>query len=233
MCGQGVCARVRLADEQERIVPYDRSTNREKAQEAAAFRRRDPLHHLAAAHSCPGLFLVAFAALEIVVGAGLFTLSSVGIFDFAKLLPDVRVGATTITSGVINLVVALSGLWGAHNPRKITFFFWAVFVNALMSSWAVASAWSMGEYDPAALTSVLVALTYAVCAWNVRGQTGYFDNHPHPDDPDELPLERSERLLEGAREEGVRELEEGKRKVEEIREEGSELIEAAKRTFER
>lgn len=179
------------------------------------------------------LFLVAFAALEIVVGAGLFTLSSVGIFDFAKLLPDVRVGATTITSGVINLVVALSGLWGAHNPRKITLFFWAVFVNALMSSWAVASAWSMGKYDPAAFTSVLVALAYAVCAWNVRGQTGYFDNHPHPDDPDELPLERSERLLEGAREEGVRELEEGKRKVEEIRKEGSELIEAAKRTFER
>ena len=38
--------------------------------------------------------------------------------------------------------------------------------------------------------SLIIVLAFAACAWNVRGQTGYFDNHPHPDEEDILPLEK-------------------------------------------
>ena len=82
------------------------------------------------------------------------------------------------------------GLWGAYNPKRITVFFWLVVLDAVLSSWSTASAVSRGQIDPATTLSLIIVLAFAACAWNVRGQTGYFDNHPHPDEEDILPLEK-------------------------------------------
>ena len=61
-----------------------------------------------------------------------------------------------------------------------------------------------------------VGLAYAACAWNVRGQTGYFDNHPKPED-DELPIQRDQRLLQKAVREKELELAAAKEELEDVR----------------
>lgn len=141
------------------------------------------------------IVLLVWAVVEIGVGAGFITLISFGVIDLAALLPGLTFGPSTVVSGVSNLLVSLFGLWGAHNPKRITVFFWAVFLYALLNSWQVASLWSAGQVDPASVVSLAVSLAYAVCAWNVRGQTGYFDNHPKPTDPDARPTEGDDPLL--------------------------------------
>ena len=134
--------------------------------------------------------LIAWAVLELSVGIGLFSLSILDIFHFQELVPTLSVGPATIANGVVNLVVALLGLWGAYNPKRITVFFWLVVLDAVLSSWSTASTVSRGQIDPATTLSLIIVLAFAACAWNVRGQTGYFDNHPHPDEEDILPLEK-------------------------------------------
>lgn len=163
------------------------------------------------------LIYAAWAVAEIAVGAGFITIRAIGLFDPTDLIPNITFGGSTVVSGVLNLIIALSGLWGAHNPRRITLFFWVSFLVALLSAWAVASAWSMGEVDPAMVVSLAVVLVYAACAWNVRGQTGYFDNHPHPNDPEELPIQRDQRLIQEAVAEKELELAAAKEEFEDVK----------------
>lgn len=158
----------------------------------------------------------AWAVVEIAVGAGFMGIRAIGLFDPTELIPNITFGRSTVMSGVFNLIIALSGLWGAYNPRRIALFFWAAFLAALLSAWQVASAWSMGEVDPAMVLSLVVTLAYAACAWNVRGQTGYFDNHPHPEE-DELPLQRDQRLIQEAVQEKERELAAAKEELEDVK----------------
>ena len=47
-----------------------------------------------------------------------------------------------------------------------------------MTAWALASSVSAGTCDLTSLVSGLFVIALAVCAWQVRGQTGYFDAHP-------------------------------------------------------
>ena len=63
--------------------------------------------------------LIAWAVLELSVGIGLFSLSILDIFHFQELVPTLSVGPATIANGVVNLVVALLGLWGAYNPKRL------------------------------------------------------------------------------------------------------------------
>lgn len=163
------------------------------------------------------LIYVAWAVMEIAVGAGFLTIRAIGLFDPTELIPNITFGGSTVLSGVFNLIIALSGLWGAYDPRRITLFFWTSFLAALLSAWQVASAWSMGEVDPAMLFSSVVTLAYAACAWNVRGQTGYFDNHPHPNDPEELPIQRDQRLIQEAVAEKELELAAAKEELEDVK----------------
>lgn len=128
------------------------------------------------------LVLAGWAMIEIIAGAGFHTMNNLGLFDPASLIPGLTLGATTIISGAFNLLVAIAGLWGAHDPRRITVFFWAVLINAVLGLWQVASLLSMGQFDVTTFVSVGLTLVFAVCAWKVRAQTGYFDHHPHPED---------------------------------------------------
>ena len=162
------------------------------------------------------MIYLVWALLEIAVGAGFLTIRSIGLFDPTELVPNITFGGSTVLSGVFNLIIALSGLWGAYNPRRITLFFWSAFLTALLSVWQVVSAWSMGQVDPAMVFSLVVVLAYAACAWNVRGQTGYFDNHPKPED-DELPIQRDQRLLQKAVREKELELAAAKEELEDVR----------------
>ena len=162
------------------------------------------------------LIYLVWALLEIAVGAGFLTIRSIGLFDPTELVPNITFGGSTVLSGVFNLIIALSGLWGAYDPRRITLFFWSAFLTALLSVWQVVSAWSMGQVDPAMVFSLIVVLAYAACAWNVRGQTGYFDNHPKPED-DELPIQRDQRLLQEAVREKELELAAAKEELEDVK----------------
>lgn len=126
--------------------------------------------------------LVVWAVAEVATGAGFLTLGHVGIFDLQAMFPSMVLGFGTVISGVINLVVAALGFWGAYDPRKSVLFFWATFLNALLLSWQAASLISRGQFDPLTFASLAISLVFAVCAWNVRGQTGYFNNHPRPEE---------------------------------------------------
>lgn len=92
------------------------------------------------------LIYLVWALLEIAVGAGFLTIRSIGLFDPTELVPNITFGGSTVLSGVFNLIIALSGLWGAYDPRRITLFFWSAFLTALLSVWQVVSAWSMARW---------------------------------------------------------------------------------------
>lgn len=128
------------------------------------------------------LALAVWSILEIVVGAGLHTLLNLGVFDLALAVPGFTLGVSTVISGAFNLLVACSGLWGAHDPRKITVFFWAALVNAVLAAWQSASLLSLGQLDITTFISLCISLIYATCGWQVRTQTGYFDKHPYPEE---------------------------------------------------
>lgn len=163
------------------------------------------------------LIYFVWALVEVGVGAGFIAVRQGGIFDIAEHLSVITLGESTIISGFVSLVIALSGLWGAHNPKRITLFFWVTLLSAVLYSWYVASAWSTGQLDPVMVASLAITLIYAACAWNVRGQTGYFDNHPKPEDPDEFPLQRDARVWKETVEQKEEELASAKQQLEEMR----------------
>lgn len=131
-------------------------------------------------YMCIGL--IAWAIIEIGTGAGFLTAIKIGILDTSVLFPGLVFGPGTVVSGLVNLFVAICGIVGARNPKHITVFFWGVIGNTVLLSWQVASNWSLGLLDSYTVASLLISFAFAVCAWNVRGQTGYFDQHPHPSD---------------------------------------------------
>ena len=130
--------------------------------------------------------LIAWALIEIGTGAGFLTAIKVGAIDTSSWIPGLVFGPGTVVSGAVNLFVAICGIIGARNPKRITVFFWGVIGNTVLLSWQVASNCSVGVTDPFTVASLLISFAFAVCAWNVRGQTGYFDQHPHPDDEEDF-----------------------------------------------
>ena len=127
------------------------------------------------------LFVIEWAIAEVRLGAALW-----GAYLFARMVLDVEpsvlaepvVGAMAMAGACLNLAIGFLGLRGARNPRKITLFFWITFVDAMLTAWALASSVSAGTCDLTSLVSGLFVIALAVCAWQVRGQTGYFDAHP-------------------------------------------------------
>lgn len=127
------------------------------------------------------LFVIVWAIAEVLLGAALW-----GAYLFARMVLDVEpsvlaepvVGAMAMAGACLNLAIGFLGLRGARNPRKITLFFWITFVDAMLTAWALASSVSAGTCDLTSLVSGLFVIALAVCAWQVRGQTGYFDAHP-------------------------------------------------------
>lgn len=127
------------------------------------------------------LFVMAWAAVELVLGTLLWGAYVLGLPVFGEGgLSDaaVDVGAMALVGALLNLVIGALGVRGAKNPSKITLFFWITFIDAMLTAWALASSVSSGSCDLTSLVSGLFVIALAVCAWQVRGQTGYFDVHP-------------------------------------------------------
>ena len=125
--------------------------------------------------------VIAWAVAELVLGAVLwsaFLLDVPLIGGAAPTFAEPLVGAAALLGACLNLAIGFLGMRGARNPRKIALFFWIVFVDAMLTAWALASSVSSGTCDLTSLASGLFIISLSVCAWQVRGQTGYFDVHP-------------------------------------------------------
>ncbi|MEA5019393.1 MAG: hypothetical protein VB027_03385 [Gordonibacter sp.] len=116
-------------------------------------------------------FGVAFGVLGI-----LFPNMQVLGIEMASIMASVVPAA--LMGAVLNLAIGLLGIRGAKNPCKITLFFWITLIDAVLTAWAMASNISLGIFDIMGIVSGLFIIALAVCTWQVRGQTGYFDEHP-------------------------------------------------------
>lgn len=85
---------------------------------------------------------------------------------------------STLIGAFLNMAMGFLGIMGADNPSKIVVFFWIALIDAVITAWALASNVSIGLIDPSSLVSSAFIIALAVCAWQVRKQTGYFDQHP-------------------------------------------------------
>lgn len=135
------------------------------------------------------IVLLVWAGLEVLLGVLLFVLSGFVSADLLKgiegLGSDIDaqffakfLGVSAMVGAVVNAAVALLGIRGAKNPKKIALFFWIALIDAVLTAWALASSISQGIVDPSSLVSGVFIISLAVCAWQVRKQTGYFDVHP-------------------------------------------------------
>ena len=127
------------------------------------------------------VLMVAWALVELVGGSALWAAYAVDMPLLGSVGRDLVVpqtGAMAFLGALLNLAIGALGMRGAKNPRRITLFFWIVFADAMLTAWALASSISYGRCDLTSLVSGLFVIALAVCAWQVRGQTGYFDEHP-------------------------------------------------------
>ena len=131
-------------------------------------------------YSC--LVMLAIAVLLCAVGIAFIVLAEFFGMKSFELIPSVVLGGETLVAGVVGIAVAISGLVGAKDPTKITLFFWFVTLDGLLALWDLASKISQAQLNPAAVLTLAILMFLVACAWNVRGQTGYFDQHPHPED---------------------------------------------------
>ena len=122
------------------------------------------------------LGIVIIVEKDVIPSNILFSLSG-----FMQVSPEdawFALGISMVISAVINLFLALLGIRGAKNPSKITLFFWIVLLDAVLTAWSLASNISIGTIDPSGFVSGIFIIAVAICAWEVRKQTGYFDKHP-------------------------------------------------------
>lgn len=134
------------------------------------------------------LVMIVWGAIELVFGFWVVLKKDfipsdilISFSGFIEVSPEdawMTLGVTMIVSAVINVALAFLGIRGARNPRKIALFFWIVLLDAVLTAWSLASNISVGTLDPSSMVSGLFIIAVAVCAWQVRKQTGYFDNHP-------------------------------------------------------
>ncbi|MEG0070404.1 MAG: hypothetical protein RR671_00205 [Raoultibacter sp.] len=137
------------------------------------------------------MIMIVWAVVDLLIGIAMIAFSYLVNEGFSGLLgmgvDDVRslfliLGVASIVGAFVNVVLGFLGTRGAKNPQKIALFFWIALIDAVLTAWSAVSAASQGVADFAAIVSGAFIFALAVCAWQVRGQTGYFDNHPVPED---------------------------------------------------
>ncbi len=135
------------------------------------------------------MLMLIWACLEVLGSALTFVLPVVltqaspsALFNGAQEVPVSLLGLTALFGAIFDIFVGFIGIRGAKNPQKIALFFWISLIDAVLTSWALASSISMGGVELTSLISSAFIIILAVCAWKVRGQTGYFDKHPMPEE---------------------------------------------------
>lgn len=132
--------------------------------------------------------MIAWAVIELLIGIVLLFASNMvppEVFhEFERTYginsqdAGLLLSLSAVVGAFLNVVIAFLGIRGAENPQKIVLFFWIALVDAVITAWALASNISNGLIDPSSFVSGIFIIALAVCAWEVRGQTGYFDRHP-------------------------------------------------------
>lgn len=126
------------------------------------------------------VLLLLFAGVMLAIGyAGRFeTLEPITLWGQTFKPQDIgtMLGISALLGAVLNAVLALLGIRGAKDPKKIALFFWVILIDAVLTAWALASSITSGIIDPTSIVSGLFIIALAVCAWQVRKQTGYFDS---------------------------------------------------------
>lgn len=134
------------------------------------------------------MVMIAWAGLELAIGvlfffAGYFVPADVaagieGLIDLSAQEGWTLLGISAVVGAFFNVVIAFLGIRGAENPHQIALFFWIALIDAVITTWALVSNISIGIIDPSSIVSGTFIIALAVCAWEVRKQTGYFDRHP-------------------------------------------------------
>lgn len=125
--------------------------------------------------------MIVWAIIELALGVALWIAGSLfqGIhvlgLDVSAVAP--MLGMWALVGAAFNVVIGLLGIRASKSPCNISLFFWITLSNAVLTAWAMASNISSGIIDIASIVSGLFIIALAVCAWQVRGQTGYFDDH--------------------------------------------------------
>lgn len=132
--------------------------------------------------------MIAWAALELLIALLLVVAppfvpvmvleNIISLMDMNSVHAWMLLGVSTMIGALLNVVIAVLGIRGAENPQKITLFFWIALIDGVITTWALAGNISNGVFDPTSVPSGLFIISLAVCAWQVRKQTGYFDKHP-------------------------------------------------------
>ena len=128
--------------------------------------------------------IIVWALLGIAFGMGFLTaIEEVFPIEMPWIAGRLALGPNTVVNGLFNLAVGILGVYSAYDPDKSAAFFWLVIINALLMVWDFASFWSLGKVSPSSVVSLCLGLFLAACALErCRGQTGYFDRHPVPED---------------------------------------------------
>lgn len=134
------------------------------------------------------IVMIAWSAIELLIG---ILLAVAPQFVPAELVQELMktvdmtsahawmlLGISTMIGALLNVVIAVLGIRGAENPLKITLFFWIALIDGVITAWSLMGSISYGIFDATSILSGLFIISLAVCAWQVRKQTGYFDRHP-------------------------------------------------------
>lgn len=134
------------------------------------------------------IVMIAWSALELVIGILLaivpqfipveFVQGIIEMIDMTSAHAWMLLGISTMIGALLNVVIAVLGVHGAENPLKITLFFWIALIDGIITAWSLMGSISNGIFDLTSILSGLFIIALAVCAWQVRKQTGYFDKHP-------------------------------------------------------
>lgn len=128
------------------------------------------------------ILLLVYGCIEVASGI-VFVCLGYGLgFWLGDVAGGLSIRLQTLIFGVYNLMIALLGLRGAKDPKKATPFFWTVLANVVLMAWQLASEISLHVFELSSMITFVVMFAFALCAWKLREQTGYFDNHPMPED---------------------------------------------------
>lgn len=117
------------------------------------------------------IILIAFGAF-LAFGSGFATGTIVdaqgATVDAATM--SIALGIGTIVGGVVNLIIALLGLRGAKNPRKIGVFFVLCIIGAVLGLISLGMSIAQGSFQWSSLVSLALIIVCAVLANSIKKQ---------------------------------------------------------------
>lgn len=117
------------------------------------------------------VILIAFGAF-LTFGSGFATgyvVDSQGASVDAATM-SIALGVGTIIGGVVNLIIALLGLRGAKNPRKIGAFFVLCIIGVVLGLIGLGMGIAQGTFQWSSLISLALVIVCTVLAYSIKKQ---------------------------------------------------------------